>query len=85
VHQAVDEHVALTAAAAAPSRWISGAACRCATVMGPLHCRDIMPRDPDIERRRVFARNLRIARQRAHLTQVDMAEAMEMSETVYAR
>jgi hypothetical protein len=25
-----------------------------------------MPRDPDIERRRVFARNLRIARQRAH-------------------
>jgi transcriptional regulator with XRE-family HTH domain len=44
-----------------------------------------MPRDPDIPRRRVFARNLRIARQRAHLTQVDMAEAMEMSETVYAR
>ena len=44
-----------------------------------------MPRDPDIERRRVFARNLRIARQRAHLTQVDMAEAMQMSETVYAR
>ncbi len=44
-----------------------------------------MPRDPDIQRRRVFARNLRIARQRAHLTQVDMAEAMGMSETVYAR
>jgi transcriptional regulator with XRE-family HTH domain len=44
-----------------------------------------MRRDPDVQRRRVFARNLRIARQRARLTQVDMAEAMEMSETVYAR
>ena len=37
------------------------------------------------ERQRTFARNLRIARERAHLTQVDMAEAMNMSETVYAR
>jgi transcriptional regulator with XRE-family HTH domain len=37
------------------------------------------------ERQRLFARNLRIARLRAHLTQVDMAEAMQMSETVYAR
>jgi transcriptional regulator with XRE-family HTH domain len=33
----------------------------------------------------VFARRLRIARLRVHLTQADMAEAMEMSETVYAR
>jgi len=37
------------------------------------------------ERQRTFSRNLRIARERAHLTQVDMAEAMTMSETVYAR
>jgi transcriptional regulator with XRE-family HTH domain len=44
-----------------------------------------MPRNPDIRRRHVFARNLRTARLRAHLTQVDLAEAMEMSETVYAR
>jgi transcriptional regulator with XRE-family HTH domain len=37
------------------------------------------------ERQQAFARNLRAARERAHLTQVDMAEAMKMSETVYAR
>jgi transcriptional regulator with XRE-family HTH domain len=39
----------------------------------------------DRERQRTFANNLRVARERAHLTQVDMAEAMNMSETVYAR
>lgn len=44
-----------------------------------------MPYEPDANRRRVFARNLRTARARAHLTQVDMAEAMNMSVTVYAR
>ena len=37
------------------------------------------------ERQRTFSRNLRVARERAQLTQVDMAEAMTMSETVYAR
>ena len=34
---------------------------------------------------RQFARNLRAARERAQLTQGDLAEALDMSETVYAR
>jgi transcriptional regulator with XRE-family HTH domain len=39
----------------------------------------------DQHRRRLFSRNVRVARERAHLTQADMAESMKMSETVYAR
>jgi transcriptional regulator with XRE-family HTH domain len=46
--------------------------------------------DDDWERQeqqwqRQFARNLRAARERAQLTQGDVAEALGMSETVYAR
>jgi transcriptional regulator with XRE-family HTH domain len=39
----------------------------------------------DEQRRRLFSRNVRVARERAHLTQADMAESMDMSETVYSR
>jgi transcriptional regulator with XRE-family HTH domain len=39
----------------------------------------------DLESQRRFARNLRAARERAQLTQADVAEAMEMTVTVYAR
>jgi transcriptional regulator with XRE-family HTH domain len=39
----------------------------------------------DLESQRRFARNLRAARERALLTQADLAEAMEMTVTVYAR
>jgi transcriptional regulator with XRE-family HTH domain len=42
--------------------------------------------DPqELEWRRRFARNLRAARERTRLTQADLAEALDMSETVYAR
>lgn len=42
--------------------------------------------DPqDLEWRRRFARSLRAARERARLTQADLAEALGMTETVYAR
>jgi transcriptional regulator with XRE-family HTH domain len=51
-----------------------------------------MPRRPHRDgeseeqaRQRRFARALRQARSRAELTQGDMAEALHMSETVYAR
>lgn len=39
----------------------------------------------DLECQRRFSRNLRAARERARLTQADVAEAMEMTVTVYAR
>lgn len=39
----------------------------------------------ELESRRRFARHLRAARERARLTQADIAEALDMSETVYAR
>jgi transcriptional regulator with XRE-family HTH domain len=39
----------------------------------------------DLECQRRFSRNLRAARERARLTQADMAEAMDMTVTVYAR
>jgi transcriptional regulator with XRE-family HTH domain len=39
----------------------------------------------DLEVQRRFARNLRATRERAQLTQADVAEAMEMTVTVYAR
>jgi transcriptional regulator with XRE-family HTH domain len=42
--------------------------------------------DPqELEWRRQFARNLRVARERARLTQADLAEALGITETVYAR
>lgn len=41
--------------------------------------------DHDEERRRRFARNLRAARERARLTQARVAEALEMTDEVYAR
>ncbi|HWN67372.1 MAG TPA: helix-turn-helix transcriptional regulator [Haliangium sp.] len=47
-----------------------------------------MPEDWDpqeMEWRRRFARHLRAARERARLTQADVAEALGMTETVYAR
>jgi transcriptional regulator with XRE-family HTH domain len=39
----------------------------------------------DLECQRRFSRNLRAARERARLTQADVAEAMDMTVTVYAR
>lgn len=45
-----------------------------------------MSRDShDEERRRRFARNLRAARERARLTQARVAEALDMTDEVYAR